>query len=80
MTERGENKITSINATINYFYKKMKKKYRVRYITLVDVEASSIEEARKKFADSQISIDRVTKVTEIEQYGDTDVTSEFLLG
>lgn len=56
----------------------MKRKFRIYYNIWLDVEADSIDEAKELWKKNSIPNDRVCKVTEIEPYGDTDVTNEFV--
>ena len=58
----------------------MKRKFRIEYTVFlnIEVEGRCIEDAKGEWLKNNIPNDRITKVTEIERYGDTDVTSEFI--
>lgn len=58
----------------------MKRKFRIEYTVFLDIEVDgqSIEDAKKEWLKNNIPNDRITKVTEIECYGDTDVTNKFI--
>lgn len=58
----------------------MKRKFRIEYTVFLDIEVEGrcIEDAKGEWLKNNIPNDRITKVTEIERYGDTDVTSEFI--
>ena len=56
----------------------MKRKFRIEYIIWMDIEGECIEDAKGEWLKNNIPNNRITKVTEIERYGDTDVTSEFI--
>ena len=58
----------------------MKRKFRIEYTVslYIEVEGRCIEDAKGEWLKNKIPNDRITKVTEIERYGDTDVTSEFI--
>ena len=56
----------------------MKRKFRIEYTIWMDIEGRCIEDAKGEWLKNNIPNDRITKVTEIERYGHTDVTSEFI--
>ena len=58
----------------------MKRKFRIEYTVFLDIEVEGrcIEDAKGEWLKNNIPNDRITKVTEIGRYGDTDVTSEFI--
>lgn len=58
----------------------MKRKFRIEYTVFLDIEVEGrcIEDAKGEWLKNNIPNDRITKVTEIERHGDTDVTSEFI--
>lgn len=58
----------------------MKRKFRIEYTVFlnIEVEGRCIEDAKGEWLKNNIPNDRITKVTEIERHGDTDVTSEFI--
>lgn len=58
----------------------MKRKFRIEYTVSSDIEVEGrcIEDAKGEWLKNNIPNDRITKVTEIERHGDTDVTSEFI--
>lgn len=58
----------------------MKRKFRIEYTASLDIEVEGrcIEDAKGEWLKKNIPNDRITKVIEIERYGDTDVTSEFI--
>ena len=58
----------------------MKRKFRIEYTVYLDIEVEGrcIEDAKGEWLKNNIPNDRITKVTEIERYGGTDVTSEFI--
>lgn len=58
----------------------MKRKFRIEYTASLDIEVEGrcIEDAKGEWLKNNIPNDRITKVTEIERHGDTDVTSEFI--
>lgn len=56
----------------------MKRKFRIEYTVWMDIEGRCIKDAKGEWLKNNIPNDRITKVTEIERYGNTDVTSEFI--
>lgn len=58
----------------------MKRKFRIEYTASLDIEVDCkrIEDAKKEWLKNNIPNDQIIKVIEIERYGDTDVTSEFI--
>ena len=58
----------------------MKRKFRIEYTASLDIEVEGrcIEDAKGEWLKKNSPNDRITKVTEIERHGDTDVTSEFI--
>lgn len=58
----------------------MKRKFRIEYTVFLDIEVEGrcIEDAKGEWLKNNIPNDRITKVTEIERHGETDVTSEFI--
>lgn len=58
----------------------MKRKFRIEYTASLDIEVDCqrIEDAKGEWLKKNIPNDRIIKVIEIERYGDTDVTSEFI--
>lgn len=58
----------------------MKRKFRIEYTASLDIEVEGrcIEDAKGEWLKNNIPNDRITKVTEIERHGETDVTSEFI--
>ena len=56
----------------------MKRKFRIEYTIWMDIEGECIKDAKGEWLKNNIPNDRITKVTEIEPYGDIDVTNEFI--
>lgn len=56
----------------------MKRKFRIEYTVWMDIEGRCIKDAKGEWLKNNIPNERITKVTEIERYGNTDVTSEFI--
>ena len=58
----------------------MKRKFKIEYTVSLDVEVEGrcIKDAKGEWLKNNIPNDRITKVTEIEPYGNIDVTNEFI--
>ncbi len=56
----------------------MKRKFRIEYTIWMDIEGECVEDAKGEWLKNNIPNNRITKVTEIEPYGDIDVTNEFI--